>query len=287
MECILYISKMQDAAARAAGPSHATSNGAAPAVTRAVAILRLLGKSEAPMGVSAIAAELGLVPSSCLRLLRVLVAEELVGCDPATKRYRLDAGILTLARSVLRPTSFARVVQPALERLSSEWQVTAVAVQVVSLEHIVVVAISESQLPLRVHVEMGSRFPALMSATGRCLAAFSRHAWRQIEQKFRKVRWDNAPTLETWRAEVEAARRDRYSVDQGCYLSGVTVIAAPVLDAGGCMTHALVVFGVSERILQKGVKAMAEELRRVAGSFSAGAPPENGADRKRERKSSS
>lgn len=208
MKYILYICKIQPQATRSAPPAPArnVSPGAAPAVTRAIAILRLLGKSDAPLSVSAIAATLGMVPSSCLHILRVLVAEELVTVDPVHKQYRLDAGILTLARSVLRPGSFAQLVQPALNRISHAWQVTAVAVQVVSLDHIVVVAISESRLPMRIHVEMGSRFPALMSATGRCLAAFSDYRWQKIESKFQKIRWDNPPTLNGWRAEVEADR---------------------------------------------------------------------------------
>src|SRR5262245_61591275 len=64
-----------------------------PAVTRALAILRLLGRSEEPLGVNAIARALELIPSTALHILRVLVAEELVAFDPVTKRYRLDAGL--------------------------------------------------------------------------------------------------------------------------------------------------------------------------------------------------
>ena len=56
---------------------------AVPAVTRAVAILRLLGSAKTPMGMKAIAQELGLVPSTALHILRALVAEELVAVDAA------------------------------------------------------------------------------------------------------------------------------------------------------------------------------------------------------------
>ena len=60
-----------------------------PAVTRAVAILRALGQSPEPLGVNAIANQLGLIPSTCLHILRVLVAEELVAFDPDNKKYTL------------------------------------------------------------------------------------------------------------------------------------------------------------------------------------------------------
>jgi DNA-binding IclR family transcriptional regulator len=58
----------------------------APAIARAAAILRLLGKSDVPLGVNAIARELGLVPSTCLYVLRALAEEELVAFDADTKR---------------------------------------------------------------------------------------------------------------------------------------------------------------------------------------------------------
>ena len=47
-----------------------------PAVSRSIAILRLLGQVGQPLGVKAIADELALVPSTCLHILRVLVGEE-------------------------------------------------------------------------------------------------------------------------------------------------------------------------------------------------------------------
>jgi len=63
-----------------------------PAVTRSIAILRLLGTQKQAMGVKAISDKLGLVPSTCLHILRVLVAENFVRVDPETKRYRSGAG---------------------------------------------------------------------------------------------------------------------------------------------------------------------------------------------------
>ena len=48
---------------------------AVPAVTRAIAILRLLSRSRSPLGLKAIAQSLGLVPSTTLHILRALMAE--------------------------------------------------------------------------------------------------------------------------------------------------------------------------------------------------------------------
>src|SRR3984893_6014173 len=74
----------------------------APAISRAAAVLRLLGKSDVRLGLQSVAGELGLVPSTCLHVLRALVAEEFVSFDRDAKRYSLEAGVLTLARHWLR-----------------------------------------------------------------------------------------------------------------------------------------------------------------------------------------
>src|SRR5215813_12637843 len=147
----------------------------APAISRAAAVLRLLGKSERPQSLQWIASELGLVPSTCFYVLRALVAEELVAFDPDTKRYSLEAGVLTLARHWLRRNRFNDLAQPVLDRLSQSFDVTMLGVHIVGLEHIIVVASSQSGNNFQLSTQIGSRFPALISATGRCIAAFGGH----------------------------------------------------------------------------------------------------------------
>jgi DNA-binding IclR family transcriptional regulator len=95
-----------------------------------------------------------------------------------------------------------------------------------NLRHMIVVALSQTQAPVRLHVDIGSRFPTLISATGRCVAAFSRHPPEEIERRFRALRWNNAPTYATWRKEVEATRRQGFSIDRGNYIAGVTMVGS-------------------------------------------------------------
>src|SRR5580765_870180 len=212
---------------------------AVPAVTRAVAILRLLGRSEEALGVHAIARALTLIPSTCLHILRVLVAEGLVAFDPETKRYRAGVGLLTIAKGVLRRPGFAELV---------------------GLEHIVVVAISRSDHAVRLHVDIGSRFPALISASGRCIAAFGGRPWSAVERHFRALRWDRPPALRAWRTEVEATRVKGYAVDEGNYIKGVTVIAAPVGAGSDRVSHVVVAVGPTEQVRDIGVDRLARDL---------------------------
>lgn len=239
-----------------------------PAVTRAVAILRLLGRSPEPLPLKSIAQELGLVTSTALHILRVLVEEGLVKVDTGSKRYGLGVGMLALARSVIESSPFPALVQPVLDRLSSHWNITAIGVEVTGLDHMVVLALSRSSAPFRLHVDVGSRFPALISATGRLVAAFTELSDKEVERRFNALRWDQPPDIEAWKKEVETVRRKGFSIDRGNYISGIAVIAVPVFDGRGRLTHSLVAAGVADQLGGSKSAALAKELQTEAQSLS-------------------
>jgi DNA-binding IclR family transcriptional regulator len=240
----------------------------APAISRAAAVLRLLGKSDAPLGVQAIARQLGLVPSTCLHVLRALVAEEFVSFDPETKRYSLEAGVLTLARHWLRRNPFNDLVQPVLDRLGKTFGVTMLGVHIVGLEHIIVVAVSQSGQDLQLSAQIGSRFPALISATGRCIAAFGEHSDGELEARFAALRWDEPPALDDWKQQVVQTRAQGYAVDAGHYIAGVTVVAVPIFRARGKLSHALVAIGIGGAMRGNQLPALESALLSAGRSLS-------------------
>ncbi len=240
----------------------------APAIARAAAILRLLGRSEVPLGVNVIARELGLVPSTCLYVLRALAAEELVAFDDATKLYSLDAGILTLARGWLRRDRFSDLAQPVLDRLARRYGVTVLGVRISGLDHIVVVSTAQGGESFQLSAQVGSRFPALISATGRCIAAFGGYRPADLAARFETLRWDAAPSFTEWQAQVEQTRAQGYAVDPGNYIAGVTVLAAPVWHAAGRPSHALVALGLADAVRRSGEAELGCALAAAATALS-------------------
>ncbi|MBU6266832.1 MAG: IclR family transcriptional regulator [Sphingomonadales bacterium] len=238
----------------------------APAISRAAAVLRLLGKSEGPLGLNPIARELGINPSTCLYVLRALVAEELVEFDADTKRYALAAGVLTLARQWLRRDRFADLAQPVLDRLAQGFGVTMLGVQIMGLDHIVTVAASQAG-GFQLSVQVGSRFPALLSATGRCIAAFGTYDPADLRARFDRLRWEEPPAFETWLEQVARTREQGFGVDEGNYISGVTVLAAPVWKGRGRPSHALVAVGIGAA-LRSGRGELEQALLGAARSLS-------------------
>ena len=242
---------------------------AVPAVTRAIAILRLLRRSRTPQSLKTIAESLDLVPSTALHIVRALVAEELLQVDPQTKRYRLGVGMLPLARAVLENADFPSLVRPMLDEISHRYGVTAIGVEVPNLETMIVVALARSQAPVRLHVDVGSRFPALISATGRCVAAFSGQPVKEIEKRFRLLRWDDAPPYDVWRKEVDQVRRQGFSIDRGNYIAGVTIVAVPVLNSLETITHTIAAVGLGSQLDRTTTLALAQDMRAAAQEVAA------------------
>ncbi len=249
--------------------ARAVKDSKAPAIARAAAILRLLGKSERSLGVQAIAKELGLVPSTCLYVLRALADEELVAFDPDTKRYTLEAGVLTLARHWLQRDAFNDLAQPALDRLAQTFGVTMLGVQAVGLDHIIAVAISQSGRNFQLSTQVGSRFPALISATGRCIAAFGGYPPEELEARFHTLRWDDPPSYAQWLDQVAQTREQGFAIDEGQYISGVTVISAPVWKAPGRPVHALVAIGIGSALRRSGLTELTDALFTTTRALSA------------------
>jgi DNA-binding IclR family transcriptional regulator len=197
-------------------------------------------------------------------VLRALVAEGLVSFDADTKRYALDAGVLTLARQWLHRDEFADLAQPALDRLAQKFGVTMLGVQIFGLDRIIAVAVSQGG-SFQVSVQVGSRFPALISATGRCIAAFGDYTEAQLEARFKPLRWDDPPSFEEWKEQVAQTREQGFGIDEGNYIAGVTVLAAPVWkgprDAGkNRPSHALVAIGLGSALKRNGLAELEEAL---------------------------
>jgi DNA-binding IclR family transcriptional regulator len=248
--------------------AQAVKESKSPAITRAAAILRLLGKNDTAVSLQFIARELGLVPSTCLYTLRALVVEELVAFDLDTKRYSLQAGVLTLARHWLRRNQFTDIAQPALDRISQSFEITTMGVHLVGLDHIIVVATSQAGNNFQLSAQIGSRFPALISATGRCIAAFGNHSAEELQARFRTLRWDEAPSWVDWLEQVRQTKEQGFAVDAGNYISGVTVVAAPVWRTRSQLSHALVALGIGSAAQGAELPALQDALLNAAQALS-------------------
>jgi DNA-binding IclR family transcriptional regulator len=85
---------------------------------------------------------------------------------------------------------------------------------------------------MRLNVEIGSRFPTLVSATGRCYAAFGGQPADILLEHFHKLRWSKPPSLADWEQQVAETKGNGYAIDVGNYIAGQMIISAPLIEQG-------------------------------------------------------
>jgi DNA-binding IclR family transcriptional regulator len=232
----------------------------APAVARAASVLRLLAPERSGMGVTEIARRVGLVPSTCLHVLRALVEEGFVTFDEQKKTYRTGVGLLTLVRDAVSSSEFPKVVQSELDEIAAQNHVTAVAVEIDMRGRMVVVALARSDSFVSLHVNIGSRFPAMISATGRCVAAVSGLDRDALAEQFAKLHWEKAPRFEDWYADVERAKVEGVAVDRGSYIRGLTIVSG-LLPVGLDRTlRGIALIGFDHLMTERAIRQLKDAL---------------------------
>lgn len=213
------------------GPAAAPDRSAprqVPAVRRALSILFHLGSATQRATLSQIARDVDVLPSTCLHILRALVAEGMVDFDPATKSYALGSRVLTLAHQFGRRNRFVEVARPLMEAVARELSLELTAHECDGLGHIVVVAGTEIVEDMQLRIPPGQRVPILAGASGRLIAAFHGLPEARLRELFARVRWQKPLPYARWREQVEAARVAGYGIDDGWSRPGITMIAVPV-----------------------------------------------------------
>jgi DNA-binding IclR family transcriptional regulator len=152
--------------------------------------------------------------------------------------------------------------------LTKTWGIISAGVELEDSGHMIVLAISRSRTALALNVDVGSQFPPLLSATGQVFAAFGDMGWPDLMKRFKSLQKHNPVDFSSWKKGVEISKRKGFSVDRGDYISGVTIIAVPVLNASGKLTHALVGGGLSDQFGATRVSALARSMQQEARRLS-------------------
>ena len=173
-----------------------------PAVRRAVAILDHLGRHADGHSASNIARHLGIIPSTCLHILRELSAGHLVAFEPNGKLYKLGWEVLSLAKQLSRHDPFIQSAQPRLNRFAQQYD-TSVSAQERDGEDVVIVAATAASEGLQ--APLGRRLPCLSAAGGRLFASHTGWNATQLREHFDRVKWQNPPSFPAWLKEVEQA----------------------------------------------------------------------------------
>lgn len=203
-----------------------------PAVQNAMSIMRLLSDQGRPMGATQIARETGLNVSSAFNILRTLSHEELLSFDPQTKTYRMGMGLLEFAMPLLGANP-ADVIRPALTAIARDHETMIALWQITPNERMVLTDRFTAPNIVHAMLAQNSRLPVFSGAIGRCYAATKGLTQAQTRKGFDTVRWQNAPSFDSYWSDVIEARETGIAWDRGQLFHGLDIVATPVRDADG------------------------------------------------------
>lgn len=238
------------------------------ALSSGLAVLRYLVEARTAVGVSRIARDLALNPSTCFNLLKTLVHEGLAVFHEPTKTYSVGLGLLALAKGTLEEISYIAMLRPHLREVATHHGVTCTLWHVTSGERVVLVDRADNEAAIRVHMSIGQRLPMYIAALGRCMAAHSDLTPAELRSRFENLRWQDSLTFDAYLAGVEEARRRGYAVDRGRYFKGVTTVSSAVLDALKKPLMAISAVGIGAQMSEARIKALGEDLRGRAARIS-------------------
>lgn len=209
------------------------------AVQHAVQLLRSLS-ADGAAGISELALRIGLHKSTVSRLVATLEEDDLIERDPATRRVRVGAGLLSVASPLLHRSAIAEVVRPQLVELAQRCGET-ISLSIwdgagaVNLEQML------GANAIKHYAPPGSRNPAHCTAAGKLLLAYAPEGAieRVLARELPRFTPRTLASAAALRAEIALVRRRGYALNVGEYAADVGGVAVPLSGSDGQVAGAI------------------------------------------------
>lgn len=210
----------------------------------------LLVASRRSLGVTELAAELGIDKSTASRILATLQEADMVERHPDTLRYALGPAVVHLYERYHRNLSVLAVARPVMERLAAEIR-ESVHLGVLANDQAVVVDQVLSDSRLVVNAQVGGSEPLHCSSVGKTLLAFAPDELRDslLPGLALDARTDRTITdADRLNAELDRVRRLGYATDDEELSVGIRCVAVPIRNSRGSYEYALGASGAAGRM---------------------------------------
>lgn len=262
-----------DAGDRSPESSSSTHSGS-QTVDRALSILELFTLERPQWTLTEIATVMGLTVSTVHRLLKSLLAHELVVIDPVGKRYSLGPGVMRMARLLFERDDIHQVYDAAARHMS---QLRSSTGETIGLHRILgqyraCVAELVSFQTVRTQTSVGGLQPLHAGAASKSLIAWLTPAERDRllpREGFEGLTSKTPRTREALEVELELVRRQGYAISEGESVAGAAALSAPIFDSRNNVVASLNVTGPIERWNRTTMATHVTELLEAVGAISA------------------
>jgi DNA-binding IclR family transcriptional regulator len=233
-------------------------------VAAAAAILRYLSRSRSAVGANAVARELSLAPSTCFKILKILLVEGLVEFDIRSKTYSLGSGAVSIARRHLNPLDALACISERLEDTAHTFSVVIGLWRVIPRSRITLIRFIDGMSQIRIHMSVGQRLPRLVGAVGRAIAARLDLPDEELRSQFQCLRWQVPLSFEDYVAQVAESKRLGYGRDHGNFAASVSTIAVTVQDEMGVVRYGLSASTFIGQQEESDIEFLGQELIRLS-----------------------
>lgn len=230
------------------------------AVARSFQLLEALARARGSVRLSDLATETGLQKSTVHRMLATLCALGYAEQD-ASSRYRASLKVWELGAGVVAELPIRRAAAGFLQGLHRATGET-VSLTILSGDDVVYLEKLVAPRPVRFMTRVGSRVPAVLTASGKAMLATRPDAAEVVARANTRRALDISAVM----VELEEARRRGYALSG--YSPGVTSIGAPVAIGGTPAEAALSISAPADRLVgpkrDAAIEALLEACSRMA-----------------------
>lgn len=215
---------------------------------RAFSILRIVAGHPQGIGVTAIAAELGLAKSTISRLLTALDSWDMVE-RTAENRFRIGPEPVRWVSRQAFTDTLPALARPVLQKIAAETgEAAAICIlqgfQVLYLDHV------QSYQDIQVRDWTGERIPLHVSSAGKTLLAYSRPDFVEIffQHPLLPLTEKTIVDSEQLREELAVVQKHGYAISDEEYAEGIVGLAVPLFNRQGDAIAAINVYGPKFRL---------------------------------------
>ena len=254
--------------ARAATPERSDQ---VQSVVRALSLLNRIADADEGAGLTELAQQVGLSPSTAHRLLTTLEQERYVQFDPDRKCWSVGVQAFVAGSAFLRSRSLVAIARPHMRALMEKSEETA-NLAVEDQGEAIYLSQVECRQMMRAFARPGARVPLHCSSVGKALlAAMPERALAQVLHRrgLPKMTVKTLTTTPALRADLATSRARGYALDDEEHAVGLRCIAAPVFNEADDAVAALSVSGPMARIPDSRIPMLGELVRRTADAITA------------------
>lgn len=243
---------------------------AAGAVPKALRVLEAIAERKRPLSITEIAAGLNLPPPTAHRIVRGLVRLGFLAREPGGRRIVEGTRFINLAFSVLQAAASAgsrHAILAALARKTGE----SCNLGVMAQGNVLYIDRVETQWPLGLRFEPGSRVPLHCTAIGKLLLseiaadALDEHLSNGLLTRYTATTITDRRRL---KEELRRIRKQGYSIDNQEFMSGVVCIAVAVRATDSAPACAGVAISAAEaRLTLPKIKRFLPDLKLAAAKL--------------------